>query len=107
VHRASGGGRAGYSLGLVAALVVMAWSTLLGTIIGLAGAGRLHRPSTHWRMLVWTLSFTFDLLPALAGALFRDHHPRDMADPAWLPTWLSTYDPGTRTMPEWSLDLVR
>jgi hypothetical protein len=33
-------------------------------------------------------------------------HPTSLADPAWLPTWLRSYDPETRTMPEWSLGVV-
>ena len=82
-------------------------STLAGTVVGLAGAHLLHRPSTHWRMLCWTLSFTFELLPALVGAVLRGHHPSDLADPTWLPVWLRSYDPETRTMPIWALDVVR
>ncbi len=106
VHRATGGGRLGYGVGVVAALAVMAWVTLTGTVVGLAADRRLHRPSAHWQMLVWTLSFTFDLLPALAASLLRGHHPADLADPLWLPTWLRSYDPVTRTMPVWALDIV-
>lgn len=106
VHRATGGGRLGYAGGMVVALAVMAWATLLGTVAGLASVRRLRHPSTHWRMLVWTVSFTFDLLPALAGALVGSHHPSDMADPSWLPTWLRSYDSATRTMPLWALDIV-
>ncbi len=106
VHRATGGRRLGYAGGMAVALAVMAWATLLGTVAGLWGAHRLRHPSTHVRMATWTLSFTFDLLPALAGALFGGHHPSDMADPVWLPTWLRSYDPVTRTMPLWALDIV-
>lgn len=107
VHRASGGGRVGDAVGLVAALAVLAVATLAGTLVGLAGARRLHHPSTHWRMLVWTFSFAFEALPILAATLVGTHHPADLADPTWLTTWLRSYDPDTRTMPVWSLDVVR
>lgn len=106
VHRATGGGRLGYGFGLLAALAVMAWVTLTGTAVGLAADRRLHHPSTHWRMLVWTVSFTFDLLPVLAASLVGGHHPADLVDPVWLPTWLRSYDPVTRTMPLWALRIV-
>ncbi len=106
VHRATGGRRLGYAVGMAAALAVMAWSTLLGTAVGLAGVHRLRYPSTHLRMAAWTLSLTFELLPSLAGTLFGGHHPAALADPVWLPTWLRSYDPVTRTMPLWALDIV-
>jgi len=106
VHRARGGGRIGYGLGMAVALLVTAWFTALGTLVGLAGARRLLHPLAHLRMAVWTVGFWFEAAPALAGALVAGHHPSDLADPVFLPRWLQSYDPGTRTMPEWSMDLV-
>lgn len=106
VLRATGGRRAALAAGMAAAMVVMAWFTVLGTVAGLAASDRLWRPSAHGRMLRWSFGFLFELLPALAGALVRGHHPTVMADPYWLPVWLQSYDPVTRTMPEWSMDVV-
>lgn len=106
VHRARGGGRLGYAAGMVAAMAVMAWFTALGALVGLTASRQVWRPSTHAQMLTWSFGFAFELLPAMAGALLAGHHPSDMADPAWLPVWLRSYDPETRTMPEWSMDVV-
>ena len=107
VHRARGGGRLGFAWGMTVAMVMMAVFTVLGTLVGLAGARRLWRPSAHLRMLGWSLGFWFELGPAMAGAALAGHHPSRMTDPAFLPTWLRSYDPVTRTMPEWSMDVVR
>lgn len=107
VHRAAGGSRRSLALGTAAALAVMAWFTVLGTVAGLARSGRLWHPVAHGRMLRWSLGFLFELLPALAATLVAGHHPSRLADPAWLPVWLRSYDPATRTMPAWSMDVVR
>lgn len=106
VHRARGGGRPSFALGMVTAMVMMAWFTALGTLVGLASSRRIVHPGAHLRMLAWSLGFWFELGPAMAGAVVAGHHPTAMADPYFLPVWLQSYDPVTRTMPEWSMDLV-
>ncbi|HEU5152852.1 MAG TPA: metal-dependent hydrolase [Iamia sp.] len=106
VHRARGGGRLSYAGGMVTTMVMMAWFTTLGTLFGLAANRRILHPGAHLRMLAWSLGFWFELGPAMAGAVVAGHHPSAMADPPFLPTWLRSYDPATRTMPEWSMDLV-
>lgn len=106
VHRARGGGRPSFALGMVTAMLMMAWFTVLGTVTGLAANRRLLHPGAHLRMLGWSLGFWFELGPAMAGAALAGHHPSAMVDPPFLPTWLRSYDPVTRTMPEWSMDLV-
>jgi hypothetical protein len=30
------------------------------------------------------------------------HHPRELADPTWMVTWLARYDPTTETIPQWN-----
>ncbi|HYI60982.1 MAG TPA: metal-dependent hydrolase [Acidimicrobiales bacterium] len=107
VHRAAGGTRRSLALGTGVAVVAMAWFTVLGTLVGLARSGRLWRPVAHWRLLCWSFGFLFELLPTLAATLLAGHHPSRMADPVWLPVWLRSYDPATRTMPAWSMDIVR
>lgn len=106
VHRAAGGTRLTLAAGTALAVVVMAAATVAGTLVGLARSGRIWHPVAHWRLLCWSLGFTFDLLPALASTLLAGHHPSRLADPAWLPVWLRSYDPATRTMPAWSMDVV-
>jgi hypothetical protein len=85
---------------------MMAWFTTLGTLVGLVASGRILNPIAHVRMIGWSLGFWFELGPAMAGAALAGHHPANMVDPPFLPTWLRSYDPVTRTMPEWSMDLV-
>lgn len=106
VHRARGGGRPSYLLGMVVAVVLTAWFTTIGTLVGMAANRRILHPGAHLRMLGWALGFWFELGPAMAGAALAGHHPSAMADPPFLPSWLRSYDPETRTMPEWSMDLV-
>jgi predicted metal-dependent hydrolase len=107
VHRAAGGTRRTLAAGAALAVAVMALFTVLGTLVGLAGSRRLWHPAAHGRMLVWSFGFLFELLPTLASTLLAGHHPSSLAEPAWLPVWLRSYDPATRTMPEWSMDVVR
>lgn len=106
VHRAAGGSRASLAVGTALAVTVMAAFTVLGTLAGLIRTGRVWRPSAHGRLLAWTIGFTFELLPALASTLLAGHHPSRLADPVWLPVWLRSYDPVTRTMPVWSLSVI-
>ncbi|HEX7135519.1 MAG TPA: metal-dependent hydrolase [Iamia sp.] len=106
VQRARGGGRFSFAVGMVAAMLMTAWFTMLGTLVGLAASRRILNPIAHLRMLGWSIGFWFELGPAMAGAALAGHHPSAMADPAFLPTWLRSYDPVTRTMPLWSMDLV-
>ncbi len=106
VHRARGGGRLGYAVGMTTAMVVMAWFTMLGTLTGMVANRRVLHPGAHLRMLTWSLGFWFELGPAMAGAIVAGHHPSTMADPYFLPVWLRSYDPVTRTMPEWSMDVA-
>ncbi len=106
VHRARGGGRLSYAAGMVTAMLVMAWFTMLGTLAGLVANRRILHPGAHLQMLTWSLGFWFELGPAMAGAVVAGHHPSDLADPVFLPVWLRSYDPVTRTMPEWSMDVV-
>jgi hypothetical protein len=35
----------------------------------------------------------------MAASVMPSHHPRQFADPTFLPTWLRQYDPETDTMP--------
>ena len=106
VHRARGGGRASFALGMVTAMLMTAWFTILGTLVGLVASRRILNPMAHIRLLGWSIGFWFELGPAMLGAALAGHHPSAMADPVFLPTWLRSYDPVTRTMPEWSMDLV-
>ncbi|MBI2708564.1 MAG: metal-dependent hydrolase [Actinobacteria bacterium] len=106
VHRHLGGSRWGYAGGMLTAAVVLAWFSVLGTLVMLWRDRRIWSPLSHLRLCRWTFSFVFELLPTMAVSALRDHHPADFADPVWLTTWLRQYDPATGTMPEYSLSFL-
>ena len=106
VHQAKGGGRLVYAVGMTAAMLTLAWFTALATLTAMVANRRILHPGAHLRMLSWSLGFWFELGPAMAASVVTGHHPRDMADPSYLPVWLRCYDPVTRTMPEWSMDVA-
>lgn len=107
VYRASGGPRRTYVAAMVASALVLAVFSFVGTLRMLVSEGRILNPLAHLRLLRWTFSYTFELLPAMAVSALPSHHPDDLADPQWLTTWLATWDEETGTMPDWSLDFLR
>jgi predicted metal-dependent hydrolase len=89
------------------AAVAMFWAALITGVFGVAGSlyflkaeGRLLKPKTYLRMIPWTVSFIFELLPAMAVAsLSKKHHPNDLADPQWFALFLEGYDAETGRIP--------
>lgn len=87
--------------------VAMFWAAFITGVFGIMGSlymlkveRKLFRPGTYLRMIPWTVSFIFDLLPAMAvGSLLKNHHPSDLTDPQWFSVFLQGYDPETRTIP--------
>lgn len=87
--------------------VAMFWAAFITGVFGVMGSlymlkveRKLFRPGTYVRMIPWTVSFIFDLLPAMAvGSLSKNHHPSDLSDPQWFSLFLMGYDPDTRTIP--------
>jgi predicted metal-dependent hydrolase len=86
--------------------VAMFWAGLITGVFGVMGSlymlkaeRRLFKPGTYLRMLPWTVSFIFDLLPAMAVAsLSNKHHPNDLTDPQWFALFLQGYDPDSGTI---------
>lgn len=86
--------------------VAMFWAALITGVFGVMGSlymlgaeRRLFKPITYVRMIPWTVSFIFDLLPAMAvGSLSEKHHPNDLTDPQWFALFLQGYDPDTQTI---------
>jgi len=37
----------------------------------------------------------------MAVTALPGHHPRDLADPSWMPVWLRDYDSDSGTIPAW------
>ncbi len=87
--------------------VAMFWAALITGVFGIVGSlymlskeRRLFKPATYVAMLPWSVSFIFELLPAMAVAsLSRSHHPTDLTDPLWFSLFLDGYDPESGTIP--------
>ncbi len=107
VHKAIGGKRRTLAAASALSLVILAVSTIMGTVMGLLRSGRWWNPLSWCRLVIWSVSFLFVGLPLLAVSLTRDHQPSDLIDPVTLPWWLSRYDVGNGVFPHWtSLDTV-
>jgi hypothetical protein len=72
---------------------------VMGSLYMLKVERRVLKPGTYARMLPWTISFIFDLLPAMAVAsLSNKHHPNDLTDPQWFSLFLQGYDSDSGTI---------
>ena len=101
VHQAVGGSRATRAGAMLAALLVMAVFTVAGTVALLAAERRLFHPVAWFRLVRWSVGYAFEVLPMMAVSLVGDHHPADLADPAWLTLWLDQYDQAPGSVPGW------
>jgi predicted metal-dependent hydrolase len=99
VYAAVDGSRWRYTHASLLSLALLTFFTWVGTVIQLAGTGRLWSPVAWWRLVHWAVSFGFVLFPTMLVSALPGHHPRDLADPVFLPAWLALYDPATGTLP--------
>jgi predicted metal-dependent hydrolase len=102
-YQASGGGRLRYAWAMTVAALVLAAGAFAGSLVMLAGEGRLWRPGSHVRLIGWSLSFIFVAVPVMVVSALPGHHPDQLADPAGLEHWLDHLDPDTASVPEWAL----
>lgn len=103
-HQVSGKRRT-YVAAMVTAMVLLGFFAAAGTAQMLWHQGRFFRPIAHWRMLKWTVSFVFDLLPAMAVSALKDHHPSRLVDPVFYGRWLEHFDADDGTLPIWTSKL--
>jgi len=103
-HQFSGRRRT-YVAAMVTAMVVLGCFVTAGTVQMLWCQGRFFRPIAHWRMLKWTMSFVFEMLPAMVVSALPGHHPSDLVDPAFYEQWLAHFDADDGSLPVWSADL--
>lgn len=88
VFRAIGGRKRTYVVAMLLSAVLLAFFSLLNTTVLLVKTKRFFNPLTHLRLFGWTISFLFELLPAMAVSVFPSHHPSDLADPTLFELWL-------------------
>lgn len=104
-HQVSGRRRT-YVAAMVTAMVLLGFFAAAGTAQMLWHQGRFLRPVAHWRMLKWTISFVFELLPAMAVSALPGHHPSKLVDPAFYEQWLTNFDADDGTLPVWSAQRI-
>ena len=101
VWEAMDGSRWRYVRATALSFALLAVFTTIATLVMLRGDRRLHRPRTWLRLLRWSVSLAFTVLPDLAASSMPSHHPSDFVDPPLLSRWLATYDPDTGQLPRW------
>ena len=92
VDRALGGTGWRHLLAGAASLVLLTWFTVLGTVVQLWSSRRCWSPVAWWRLLRWSISLAFEVLPDLAVSAMPSHHPSQFSDPVLLSTWLDGFD---------------
>jgi predicted metal-dependent hydrolase len=103
VYQEAGGGRLRYAWATTVAALILAVGAFAGSLVMLAGEGRVLRPASHLRLAGWSLSFVFVALPVMVVSALPGHHPDQLADPAGLEHWLEHLDPQTASVPDWAL----
>jgi len=101
VFEAIDGSRLRYAWATTVSVFIIGWFISLSIFSMLKADKRLFHPVAHFRLVKLGLGLAFELLPTLFMSAFPGHHPDDLADPAFLPAWLQSFDPDTATMPLW------
>jgi predicted metal-dependent hydrolase len=101
VFEAIDGSRRRYAWASIVSLTLLFWFTWASALAMLAGERRLRYPITWFRLLRWSISLAFEILPTQLVSALPGHHPRSLVDPIYLPTWLGHFDPATGTLPVW------
>jgi predicted metal-dependent hydrolase len=104
VNRAIGATAGISACAMVLAAMMLAVFAFLNTMVLLSATGRVFNPLAHLRLLLWSVTFIFDLLPAMAVAVLPGHHPRDLVDPWFYSQWLDERRLDERRLDERRLD---
>ena len=95
------GSRLRYSAAMVLTVSLLVWFTTLAAIVQVVAERRWYHPMTWFRLLRWSLSLAFTLLPIMFISCLPGHHPSALSEPPYLPAWLRQFDPATGTLPSW------
>ncbi len=101
VFEATDGSRLRYAWATSVSVAIIFWFITSVILAMLRRDGRLFHPAVWWRLTKMAIGLAFDLLPTLFISALPGHHPDNLADPAFLPSWLESFDPETATMPIW------
>jgi predicted metal-dependent hydrolase len=102
VYEQVDGSRLRYGAAITLSFVILAWFTIISTFSMLRSEHRAHRPLTWFRLIKWSMSLSFEILPDMLVSAMPSHHPSHFTDPALLSSWLGYFDPDTGTMPVWT-----
>jgi len=102
VFEAVDGSRLRYLWAMTLSFALLVLFTNIGTLLQLAGSRRIFSPVAWFRLVRWSFSLAFTLLPDMAASTLRRHHPSQFSDPVWLSTWLRAYDLEDGTLPLWA-----
>lgn len=86
------GNRWRYGAAMTTSFLMLVWFIFLGTVVQLAATRRIFSPLAWFRLLRWAFSYGFEVIPTMVITALPGHHPRDLADPTWLTTWLRELD---------------
>jgi uncharacterized protein len=105
VWAATDGNRLRYVAAMATCFTMLVWFIFLGTIVQLAAWRRLFNPVAWFRLWKWGIGFALEVLPTMAVTIVPSHHPSRQADPAWMTSWLTLFDPESGTIPVWDAPL--
>lgn len=88
--------------GMAAAILLLGLFCIAGTLTMLVGQRKRDLPVALARLVAWSISLAFDVLPLAAVSMLAGHHPRSLADPSWYSLWLSGYDSETGHLSSWN-----
>lgn len=92
VYVARGGKKPLYTLAMAISLIVLGWFTVLGTLVMLTHDRRLLNPLAWWRLVRWSITLAWEMLPTMAASVMPGHHPSQLVDPLSLTNWLTEFD---------------
>lgn len=92
VFEKTDGSRRRYVGAMLVSLILFGVFSVLATLCMLASERRIFHPIAHLRLLGWTVTFVFVLLPLLGVSATKSHHPSLFADPPRLTQWLREQD---------------
>lgn len=78
-----------YGVAMVFSALLLAAFSFMALVHTLVATGRVLNPLTHLRLFGWSLTYIFDLLPAMAVSILGDHHPDQLVDPLFYEQWLA------------------
>jgi predicted metal-dependent hydrolase len=88
VFETTDGSRLRYTAATAISFCLLMVFNFASTAVMLRSTRRLHKPLAWFRLVRWSLSLAFCLLPILVVSCLPGHDPRSLVDPLYLMQWL-------------------